>query len=79
MLLKKNNIITGTFNQGGGSFPMNLSREVIEKKVVVRAQEPASPYPDYSEEVKFENKNEKIVLAGTLTLPKKEEIFRQLF
>lgn len=31
----KNNIITGTYKQGGGSFPMNLSREIIEKKVVV--------------------------------------------
>jgi pimeloyl-ACP methyl ester carboxylesterase len=71
----KNNIITGTFKQRAGSFPMNLSREIIEKKVVVRAQEPASPYPYYSEEVKFENKNEKIVLAGTLTLPKKEGNF----
>jgi pimeloyl-ACP methyl ester carboxylesterase len=71
----KNNIITGTFTQGVGSFPMNLSREIIEKKVVVRAQEPASPYPYYSEEVKFENKNEKIVLAGTLTLPKKDGNF----
>jgi len=71
----KDNIITGTFKQGAGSFPMNLSREIMAKKVVVRPQEPASPYPYYSEEVKFENKNEKIVLAGTLTLPKKEGNF----
>ena len=31
--LSKDNIIVGTFKQGGQSFPMNLSKEVIEKEI----------------------------------------------
>ncbi|MDP4238859.1 MAG: acyl-CoA thioester hydrolase/BAAT C-terminal domain-containing protein [Bacteroidota bacterium] len=64
--------ITGTFSQGGQSFPMNLTREAVEKVVLKRSQEPVKPYPYYSEEVTFENKKDNITLAGTLTLPKKE-------
>jgi len=71
----KDNSIVGTFKQGGQSFPMNLSREKIEKKAIVRPQEPIKPYPYYSEEITFENTKDKITLAGTLTLPKKEGNF----
>ena len=67
--------IVGTFKQAGQSVPMNLSRRTIEKKAVVRPQEPIKPYPYYSEDVTFTNKKENIVLAGTLTLPKKEGNF----
>ena len=73
--LGKDNIIVGTFKQGGQSFPMNLSKEKIEKKILVRPQEPTKPYPYYSEDITFENKNAGISLAGTLTLPKKEGVF----
>ncbi len=68
----KENTITGTFKQGGLEFPMNLSKEKIEKKAVIRPQEPKKPYSYYSEEVTFQNNKENISLAGTLTLPKKE-------
>jgi pimeloyl-ACP methyl ester carboxylesterase len=37
-----------------------------------RPQEPVKPYPYYSEEVTFQNTQENITLAGTLTLPSKE-------
>ncbi len=67
--------ITGTFNQAGQSFPMDLARKTIEKVEVKRPQEPVKPYPYYSEEVTFENKNANITLAGTLTLPKKKGKF----
>ncbi|PUB33494.1 hypothetical protein C8J95_10386 [Elizabethkingia sp. YR214] len=40
-----------------------------------RPQEPQEPYPYYSEDITFENKQAGINLAGTLTLPKKEGIF----
>lgn len=73
--LNKGNQITGTFKQMGQSFPMNLSREEIGRAKLVRPQEPLKPYPYYSEEVTFENKTAGIVLAGTLTLPKKEGNF----
>lgn len=73
--LGKDNIIVGTFKQGGQSFPMNLSKEVIKKQKLVRPQEPIKPYPYYSEDVTFENIKAGIILAGTLTLPKKDGVF----
>jgi len=54
---------------------MDLSKEKIEKEKIVRSQEPTGPFPYYSEDVKFENNVDKISLAGTLTLPKKEGVF----
>lgn len=71
----KNNEIVGTFKQGSLEVPMNLSREAVEKEVVIRPQEPAKPYPYYSEEVTFQNIKAGISLSGTLTLPEKEGRF----
>ncbi|MFB9054133.1 alpha/beta hydrolase family protein [Formosa undariae] len=69
------NEIIGTFKQGGQEFPMNLSKNAIEKDVIKRPQEPLKPYPYYSEDVSFKNTKANISLAGTLTLPKKDGIF----
>lgn len=66
--------ITGTFKQAGQSFPLNLTKQKAEVKVL-RPQEPVKPYPYSEEDVTFENKGASITLAGTLTLPKKEGIF----
>lgn len=68
-------IITGTLKQNGQEFPLNLSREKIEKQTAKRPQEPKKPYPYYSEDITFQNNKANITLAGTLTLPKKEGIF----
>jgi pimeloyl-ACP methyl ester carboxylesterase len=67
---KDTNEIEGTFKQMGNSFKLILSRkaEVIVK--TLRPQEPVEPFNYISEEVVFENKKEKISLAGTLTMPK---------
>jgi hypothetical protein len=73
--LGSDNIIVGTFKQAGQVFPMNLTKEIIEKEKIARPQEPTTPYPYYTEEVTFENKLAGISLAGTLTLPKKEGVF----
>jgi hypothetical protein len=73
--LGQDNIIVGTFKQGGQSFPMNLSKEKIDKEKLVRPQEPIKPFPYYSEDITFENKKVGISLAGTLTLPDKEGVF----
>ena len=67
--------VTGTFNQGGQSFPLNLTRKAIEKLDAKRPQNPLKPYPYYSEEVTFVNNKDNITLAGTLTLPNKEGKF----
>lgn len=66
-----NDTIIGTFNQGGMSFPLELVR--TEKKELLRPQEPQPPYPYDVEDITFTNTNEKINLAGTLTLPKQGE------
>lgn len=66
--------ITGTFKQAGQSFPLNLTKQKAEVKVL-RPQEPVKPYPYSEEDVTFENKGASITLAGTLTLPKKDGIF----
>jgi len=73
--LGQDNVIVGTFKQGGQSFLMNLSKEKIEKEKLLRPQEPTKPYAYYSEDITFENKKAGINLAGTLTLPTKDGIF----
>jgi fermentation-respiration switch protein FrsA (DUF1100 family) len=74
-ILGEDAVITGTFKQMGQSFPLNLSKEPIEKEKPVRPQEPTKPYPYYEEDVFFENREDGVTLAGTLTLPKKEGVF----
>ncbi len=74
-ILGMNDSITGTFTQMGYSFPLNLTREIPEKEGIVRPQEPVEPYPYYSEDVRFENIEDHIELAGTLTMPEKEGSF----
>ena len=71
----KDNIIVGTFRQAGQTFPMNLSKEFVEKEKLVRPQEPVKPYPYYEEEVTFANDKAGIDLTGTLTLPKKDGVY----
>ena len=73
--LNKENVIVGNFVQAGQSFGMNMSRGIIEKMVAIRPQVPKVPYSYYTEEVTFENKIDKNVLAGTLGLPQKEGHF----
>jgi uncharacterized protein len=74
-ILGKDHIIVGNFKQNGQTFPMNLSKEKVEKEKIIRPQEPAKPYPYFSEDIIFENKRAGINLAGTLTLPQKDGVF----
>ncbi len=73
--LDNDNIIVGNFNQGGQSFPLNFSKDKIEKEKLVRPQEPTKPFNYYSEDVVIENKTDNITLSGTLTLPSKNGIY----
>lgn len=73
-VLGADKVIKGTFTQMGMSLPLDLSAQPVEKEKLVRPQEPQKPFPYYTEEVKFTNPNGDI-LAGTLTLPKKEGKF----
>ncbi|MBE0424362.1 MAG: alpha/beta fold hydrolase [Lutibacter sp.] len=74
-ILGNDQIVVGIFKQSGFSFPMNLSKALIEKEIIVRPQEPVKPYAYHSEDITFENKNAGITLAGTLTLPQKVGVF----
>ena len=60
--------IEGTFNQGPMSMPLKMTRKKIEKKELVRPQEPKT-FGYQQEEVKFENPKGGHHLAGTLTIP----------
>lgn len=69
--LGDSNKITGSFNQGGASYPLNLSKgEALKRK----PQEPTE-FNYYIENVTFQNKKDNISLGGTLTLPSKEGKF----
>jgi len=59
---------TGTWQQAGNTWPLNLAR--TEKAPEVRRpQEPQKPYPYVEEQVTFPNKAAEVTLAGTLTRP----------
>ncbi len=62
-------IVDGVFKQAGQAFPMDLSREPIQKEATLRPQEPAKPYPYREEQVTFNNTPAGVRLSGTLTLP----------
>lgn len=61
-------VITGTWSQGGMSFPLNLKRS-DGGHVMRRPQEPQPPWPYLVEEVTIRNEAAGIELAGTLTRP----------
>jgi fermentation-respiration switch protein FrsA (DUF1100 family) len=63
-------LISGTFKQGGLSLPLDLSREMPEKESPDRPQEPKAPYPYLVEEIIFENSYAGVTLSGTFTRPK---------
>lgn len=67
--------VVGTFTQAGRGMAMNLRRQIAGKGTaeplpVVRSQNPAKPYPYNSKEVKIKNKDAKLQLAATLSMPK---------
>lgn len=66
------NQLNGQLIRDGEVFEVELFRE---GKPIFRPQEPQKPFPYYSENVKFTNKKDSVVLSGTLTLPNKEGKF----
>jgi pimeloyl-ACP methyl ester carboxylesterase len=61
--------ITGTWTQGGQSFPLDLERAEAASSGAPRPQDPTEPLPYRSEDVTYRNGDADVVLAGTLTLP----------
>ncbi len=60
--------ITGTWNQAGGTYSVDL-KTVDEVEKITRPQDPERPLPYVEEKVRFENSEDGIELAGTLTMP----------
>jgi pimeloyl-ACP methyl ester carboxylesterase len=60
--------LAGTWKQAGQSLPLALVRLEREPDLS-RPQDPKKPYPYREEEVLFENAQDRVRLAGTLTLP----------
>lgn len=74
--LKNDRLISGMFNQNGQSYSLDFNKlETGESVKINRPQEPKPPYPYKSEEIKFPNTKDSIVLAGTLTLPQNGKKF----
>lgn len=65
----KDNAIDGTFSQAGMSFVVRLTREMPERLVQIRPQEPAGALPYRSEDIVFFNSADQLNLAGTITIP----------
>ena len=63
--------IDGTWTQMGGSLPLLLKRvkDAAQLKEPARPQNPVKPYPYREEEVSYENKQQNVTLAATLTIP----------
>jgi len=62
----------GTWSQGAASLPLDLVR-VPEAEAAAppeRPQEPKPPYPYRAEDVRVENPDAGVTLAGTLTIPR---------
>lgn len=67
-------VIEGKWQQAGQSFPLKL-RCVEKVSEVRRPQDPEKPYPYEEEEVTYENEEEGVTLAGTLSHPHSEGPF----
>lgn len=63
--------IDGTWSQMGGTLPLVLKRvkDAAELNDRPRPQNPVKPYPYGDEEVSYENKEQRVTLAATLTVP----------
>jgi uncharacterized protein len=71
-VLSNDDKLIGEFRQGNLKMPLTLTRNVPEKVIVSRPQDPVEPYPYRSEEVLFVNPGAGVSLAGTLTIPQGE-------
>jgi uncharacterized protein len=64
--------IIGEWKQSSAVLPLIFKR-TENPFALSRPQEPKKPYPYQEEEVVYENKKDKVTLAGTLTLPRLEK------
>lgn len=64
------NSIDGKWTQGGGTLPLVLKPLKSEAELEIRRpQNPVRPYPYHEEDVTYDNKEQNVTLAATLTIP----------
>jgi len=69
-LSKDGSQLNGKFTQGGTAFPLDFVRVTdVSQMGLNRPQTPKKPYPYKEEEVSYENKQDQVKLAATLTVP----------
>lgn len=74
-LNKDGSLVSGKFIQGT-EFPLDLKRVTDSSQLQLkRPQTPVKPYPYNEEEVSYENTQDKVKLAATLTLPRGTGLF----
>jgi len=64
--------IDGTWTQGGSTVPLSLKKQTEKDKADLtpkRPQVPVKPYPYKEQDVTYENKEQNVTLAATLTIP----------
>lgn len=62
--------VNGVWSQNGQVFELNLEKKENKKELgLIRPQTPKAPFPYQIDDYFFENREEQIFLAGTLTLP----------
>ena len=66
---KAENRITGEWHMQGFKLPLTFNRIDAPLPIRERPQTPKPPFPYRIEEVSYTNVNDKVTLAGTLTLP----------
>lgn len=63
--------LSGTWKQAGGEYPLEFEKTELDARPVInRPQHPEKPYPYDEEQVTWENTDDNVTLAGTLTIPK---------
>ncbi len=72
-LAENDSTFLGDFEQNGLKFPLELIQSSSIFPLPTKPQEPQEPFPYLTEDVVFENTQQNIRLAGTLSFPKGRE------
>lgn len=67
--LEEGSRLVGEWRQGGGTFPLVLTRGEAAAAAPARPQDPVPPFPYRVEEVRYTNPEAGIELAGTFNVP----------
>jgi pimeloyl-ACP methyl ester carboxylesterase len=68
---ERNQMMTGTWVQGGAALPLNLGKtsKTVKTKEINHPQTPKPPFPYKSEDVEYDNADKSIHFGATFTVP----------